>query len=63
MCRQLEIHYTGIYVHPYSTVLITMKQAVPYVKLYNLEATDNKTGGSIITLHESLMSTHSRLVM
>lgn len=56
-------YYTGIYVHPYSTVLITMKQDVPYVKLYNLEATDNKTDDSIITLHESLMTTYSRLVM
>jgi len=40
-----------------------MKQDVPYVKLHNLEATDNKTDGSIIILHESLMNTHSRLVM
>ena len=55
--------YTGIYVHPYSTVLITMKQDVPYVKLCNVETTDYKTDGSIITLHESLMNTHSRLVM
>jgi len=54
--------YTGIYVHPYSTVLITMEQDVPYVKLYNLETTDNKTDESIITLHESLMNTYSRLV-
>jgi len=40
-----------------------MKQDVPYVKLCNLEATDNKTDGSIITLQGSLMNTHARLVM
>lgn len=54
---------TGNYVHPYSTVMMTMKQDVPYVKLYNLEATDNITDDSIITLHELLMNTYSRLVM
>jgi len=42
MCKQLEIYCTGIYVNPYSTVLITMKQDVRCVKLCNLEATDKK---------------------
>jgi hypothetical protein len=65
MCNQLEIYtyYTGTYVHPYRTVLITIKQDVHYVKLCNLEATNSKTDDSIYKLHESLMHIHARLVM
>jgi len=63
MCKQLEIYYTGIYVHPYSTALTTMKQDVPYVKLYNLEATEAKQMAVLLHFHESLMTTHSRLLM
>jgi hypothetical protein len=40
-----------------------MKQDVTYLKLYNLEATDSKTDGSIFTLHELLTHIHARLVM
>lgn len=58
-----DTYYTGIYVHPCSTVLIKMKQDMPYVKLCNLEAGGNKTDGSLITLQESLINTHARLVM